>query len=169
MSERTERSEGHEGMPSGSSMNVLASFDELTAAVGSSFGPGEWHTVEQGRIDAFATTTGDEQWIHTDPKRAAAGPFGTTVAHGYLTLSLLPLLARDLYRVDGVRMGVNYGLNRVRFPAPLPSGASVRATAEIVSVDPVDGGVQVVTRVTVHSDHGEKPVCVADTVTRLYL
>ncbi len=141
--------------------------DELRP--GATFGPGPWLTVEQERIDAFAAATGDEQWIHVDPERAAAGPFGGTVAHGYLTLSLLPVLVGGLYRVDGVRMGVNYGLNRVRFPAPLPSGASVRASAEIVSVDPVAGGAQVVTRVTVHSDRGDKPVCVAETVTRLYL
>ncbi len=150
-------------------MKVFASTDELAAAVGTTLGPGAWHRIDQGRIDAFAVTTGDEQWIHTDPVRAAAGPFGSTVAHGYLTLSLLPMLARDLYRVEGVRMGVNYGLNRVRFPAPLPAGASVRAAAEIVSVDPVAGGVQLVARVTVHSDHGEKPCCVAETVSRLYL
>ena len=150
-------------------MKTFASTDELAAAVGTTMGPGEWTVVDQKRIDAFAAATGDDQWIHVDPERAAAGPFGTTVAHGYLTLSLLPMLARDLYRVEGVRMGVNYGLNRVRFPSPLPAGSRVRASAEIVSVDPVDGGVQLVARVTVHRDGGDKPCCVAETVSRLYL
>ncbi|GAA0803059.1 MaoC family dehydratase [Spirilliplanes yamanashiensis] len=136
--------------------------------VGDTFGPGPWLAVEQSRIDAFAGATGDDQWIHVDPARAAAGPFGGTVAHGYLTLSLLPLLARDLYTFEGLTMALNYGLNRVRFPAPLPSGASVRATAEVVSLEPAGGAVQLVMRVTVHSDRGEKPVCVAETVSRLY-
>jgi acyl dehydratase len=162
MTEHTEHTEDP-------AVQTFASTDELIKAVGTTLGPGEWHRIDQDRINAFATATGDEQWIHTDPVRAAAGPFGSTVAHGYLTLSLLPMLAGGLYRVDGVRMGVNYGLNRVRFPAPVPSGASVRASAEIVSVDPVDGGVQLVARVTVTSDRGDKPCCVAETVSRLYL
>ena len=140
--------------------------DELS--VGDTFGPGPWLAVEQSRIDAFADATGDDQWIHVDPARAAAGPFGGTVAHGYLTLSLLPLLARDLYKPEGLRLALNYGLNKVRFPAPLPSGSSVRATAEVAELEPVNGGVQLVMRVTVHSDRGGKPVCVAETVTHLY-
>jgi acyl dehydratase len=149
-------------------MRVFASIDELAAAVGETMGPGPWQRIEQSRVDLFADATDDHQWIHLDPERAAAGPFGGTIAHGYLTLSLLPALAGQLYRVDGVAMGVNYGLNRVRFPAPLRVGASVRATATIAEVSPVDGGVQLVAGVTVESDGGGKPVCVAETVSRLY-
>ncbi|MEU7589257.1 MaoC family dehydratase [Micromonospora sp. NPDC049230] len=150
-------------------MRVFASFDELTAAVGETLGPGPWERIEQSRVDLFADATDDHQWIHVDPVRAASGPYGGTIAHGYLTLSLLPALAGRLYRVQGVAMGVNYGLNRVRFPAPVPVGAAVRATATLAEVSPVTGGVQVVATVTVESDSAAKPVCVAETVSRLYL
>jgi acyl dehydratase len=149
-------------------MRTFASITELAGAVGEVIGPGPWYRVEQDRVNAFADATGDHQWIHTDPERAATGPYGTTVAHGYLTLSLLPALMQDVYRVEGVRMGINYGLNRVRFPAPLRTGDAVRISAEIVAVEPVPGGVQLVTRVTVEPDRGGKPCCVAETVTRLY-
>ncbi|MEU7800088.1 MaoC family dehydratase [Micromonospora arborensis] len=149
-------------------MRVFSSFEELSAAVGEHLGPGPWQPIEQSRVDLFADATDDHQWIHLDPIRAAAGPFGATIAHGYLTLSLLPALARELYRVEGVAMGVNYGLNRVRFPAPVRVGAAVRATATIAEVSPVIGGVQLVAAVTVESDSGGKPVCVAETVSRLY-
>ncbi|PYC70759.1 dehydratase [Micromonospora arborensis] len=149
-------------------MRVFSSFEELSAAVGEHLGPGPWQRIEQSRVDLFADATDDHQWIHLDPVRAAAGPFGATIAHGYLTLSLLPALARELYRVEGVAMGVNYGLNRVRFPAPVRVGAAVRATATIAEVSPVIGGVQLVATVTVESDSGGKPVCVAETVSRLY-
>ncbi|WBB68036.1 MaoC family dehydratase [Micromonospora sp. WMMD812] len=149
-------------------MRTFASIDDLAAAVGETVGPGPWQRVDQQRVDLFADATDDHQWIHVDPERAAAGPFGGTVAHGYLTLSLLPALVGALYRVEGVRMGVNYGLNRVRFPAPVRVGSAVRASATVAEVSPVDGGVQVVTQVTVESDAGGKPVCVAETVSRLY-
>jgi acyl dehydratase len=149
-------------------MRTFGSVDELAGAVGEVIGPGPWHTVDQHRVDLFAEATGDHQWIHTDPGRAAAGPFAGTVAHGYLTLSLLPALARDLYRVDGVGMAVNYGLNRVRFPAPVRTGAAVRLTAQILAVEAVTGGVQLVVRATVDTDAGGKPACVAETVSRLY-
>ncbi|MGC4812680.1 MaoC family dehydratase [Micromonospora sp. DT228] len=149
-------------------MRVFSSFEELASAVGETLGPGPWERIEQSRVDLFADATDDHQWIHLDPVRAAAGPFGGTVAHGYLTLSLLPALAGRLYRVEGVAMGVNYGLNRVRFPAPVRVGAAVRAAATIAEVSPVAGGVQVVATVTVESDSGGKPVCVAETVSRLY-
>ncbi|MGK5741063.1 MaoC family dehydratase [Micromonospora sp. URMC 103] len=149
-------------------MRTFASIDELAAATGETLGPGPWQRIEQKRVDLFADATDDHQWIHVDPERAAAGPFGATVAHGYLTLSLLPALVGALYRVEGVGMGVNYGLNRVRFPAPVRVGSAVRASATIADVSPVDGGVQVVTAVTVDSDAGGKPVCVAETVSRLY-
>jgi acyl dehydratase len=150
-------------------MRIFAGADELAGAVGERIGPGPWLRVEQPRVDLFADATDDHQWIHLDAERAAAGPFGGTIAHGYLTLSLVPALVGGLYRVDGVRMGINYGLNRVRFPAPLRVGAAVRATATIVEVSAVDGGVQLVTGVTVDSDAGGKPVCVAETVSRLYV
>ncbi|MDO3702990.1 MaoC family dehydratase [Micromonospora sp. C28SCA-DRY-2] len=149
-------------------MRTFASLDELAAAVGETIGPGDWQRIDQSRVDLFADATDDHQWIHVDPERAAAGPFGGTIAHGYLTLSLLPALAGRLYRVQGVRMGVNYGLNRVRFPAPVRVGSAVRATATIAEVSGVDGGVQLVAAVTVESDAGGKPVCVAETVSRLY-
>ncbi|SDY90601.1 Acyl dehydratase [Micromonospora pattaloongensis] len=150
-------------------MRTFASPAELIAAVGETIGPGPWHPIEQSRVDAFAGATGDHQWIHTDPQRAAAGPFGGTIAHGYLTLSLIPWLMRDLYTVAGARMGVNYGLNKVRFPAPLRTGRSVRASATIAEATPVSGGgVQLVVTVVISSDGGEKPVCVAETVSRVY-
>lgn len=149
-------------------MRVFSSLEELAAAVGETVGPGPWQRIEQSRVDLFADATDDHQWIHLDPERAAAGPFGGTIAHGYLTLSLLPALAGRLYRVEGVAMGVNYGMNRVRFPAPVRVGTAVRATVVIAEVSPVSGGVQMVATVTVESDSGGKPVCVAETVSRLY-
>ncbi|MER7441391.1 MaoC family dehydratase [Micromonospora avicenniae] len=149
-------------------MRTFDSIDDLAAAVGETLGPGPWQPIDQKRVDLFADATDDHQWIHVDPERAATGPFGGTVAHGYLTLSLLPALAGALYRVRGVGMGINYGLNRVRFPAPLRVGSSVRASATIADVSVVDGGVQMVNAVTVETDAGGKPVCVAETVSRLY-
>ncbi|MFY1692679.1 MaoC family dehydratase [Plantactinospora sp. WMMB782] len=150
-------------------MRKFASLTELAGAVGEQLGPGPWHRIEQDRVNAFAEATGDHQWIHVDPERAAAGPYGGTVAHGFLTLSLLPVLVQDLYQVEGIRMGINYGLNRVRFPAPLRVGEAVRVSAELLQVEPASGGgTQVVTRVTVEPERGGKPCCVAETVTRLY-
>ncbi|AVT29014.1 MULTISPECIES: MaoC family dehydratase [unclassified Plantactinospora] len=150
-------------------MRTFASLTELAGAVGEQLGPGPWHRIEQDRVNAFADATGDHQWIHVDPERAATGPYGTTVAHGFLTLSLLPVLVGQLYRVERIRLAINYGLNRVRFPAPLRTGDAVRAGAELLQVDPVaGGGAQVVLRVTVEPERGGKPCCVAETVTRLY-
>jgi acyl dehydratase len=150
-------------------MKTFSSLEEFTSAVGTVLGTSAWHTVEQERVDLFAEATGDHQWIHVDPERAKQGPFGGTIAHGYLTLSLLPMLGKECYRVDGLRMGVNYGCNKVRFPSPVPVGTAVRATAELVSADPTpDGGVQVVVRYTVEGQDGGKPHCVAETVSRLY-
>ena len=141
----------------------------LKARVGEELAVGEWLTVDQAMIDKFADATGDHQWIHIDRERAAEGPFGTTIAHGFLTLSLLPKLAESALKVDDVRMGVNYGLNRVRFPAPVPSGSRIRARMKLLSYDPLDGGAQLVMEVTMERDGSDKPVCVAETVSRRYL
>ncbi|MBR7834278.1 MaoC family dehydratase [Actinospica durhamensis] len=143
--------------------------DEMRAAVGNELGTGAWRVVGQDRIEKFADATDDHQWIHTDPARAAAGPFGATVAHGFLTVSLLPALCEGLYSVQGAVMAVNYGLNKVRFPAPVPAGSRIRARARLAEVTPVPGGVQVVTVVTVEREGGDKPVCVAESVARIYL
>jgi acyl dehydratase len=150
-------------------MRAFSSIAELRDAAGEHLGYSDWHTVDQKTVDLFAEATGDHQWIHVDPDRAAKGPFGRTVAHGFLTLSLIPVLAQEVYRIDGVRMGVNYGLNRVRFPAPLPVGSRVRTGLEFVEVNEVDDGVQIVSRVTVEAEGAQKPCCVAETVSRFYL
>ena len=144
------------------------SVDELRAAVGTEVGVSDWLTVDQDRINKFADATGDHQWIHVDPELAAAGPFGKTIAHGYLTLSLLPVLVVPITHVSGVRMGVNYGTNKVRFPAPLPVDSRVRARVELLSVDDVEGGYQVTAKVTIERDGGDKPVCVAESISRIY-
>jgi acyl dehydratase len=150
-------------------MRTFASPDELRAAVGEHLGYSDWHAVDQARIDTFADATGDHQWIHVDPEKAKAGPFGTTIAHGYLTLSLIPWLMSEVVAYEGVKMGVNYGCNRVRFPAPVPSGSRVRAGAELVECEDVGGGaLQLVTRVSITVEGNEKPSCVAETVSRVY-
>jgi acyl dehydratase len=148
---------------------IFTSPDELRAAVGERLGYTDWLEIDQKRIDLFAEATGDHQWIHVDPQRAATGPFGATIAHGYLTLSLLPLFGPQLIQVEGVRMGVNYGTNKVRFPAPVPVGSRLRSTAVITGVDDVPGGVQVIVAFTVEREGGDKPVCVAESVVRYYL
>jgi acyl dehydratase len=150
-------------------MRIFTGLDELAAAAGRHLGHSEWLAVGQERVDAFAAATGDHQWIHVDPERAAAGPYGATIAHGFLMLSLLPTLAAQIYRVDGVGRAINYGLDRVRFPAPLPTGSTVRAGLTIAAVDPVAGGVQLATDVTLERAGGEKPCCVARTLSRLYV
>jgi acyl dehydratase len=149
-------------------MREFPSLAALADAVGQHLGYSDWHEVDQKRVDLFADATGDHQWIHVDPERAAKGPFKRTIAHGFLTLSLVPMLNAEVYRVDGVRMAVNYGLNKVRFPAPLPVGSRVRGGVELVEATPVDGGVQVVARVTVEVEGAPKPCCVAETVARFY-
>jgi acyl dehydratase len=150
------------------SSRIFSSPAELAAAVGTRIGTGDWVTVDQKRIDLFAEATGDHQWIHVDPERAAEGALGGTIAHGYLTLSLIPVLVQDVYRTEGVRMGVNYGLNKVRFPAPVRSGSRVRASVTVLSAEEVSGGLQVTTQITVEIEGGAKPACVAETVVRLY-
>jgi acyl dehydratase len=150
-------------------MIVVPTLASLRERVGEELAVGDWLTVDQATIDRFAEATGDHQWIHVDKERAAKGPFGTTVAHGYLTLSLLPKLAESALQVDDVRMGVNYGLNRVRFPAPVPSGSRIRARLKLLGYEPIDGGAQLVMQVTMEREGGDKPVCVAETVSRRYL
>jgi acyl dehydratase len=143
--------------------------DELLSAVGEQLGHTDWLEIDQKRIDLFADATGDHQWIHVDPEQAAAGPFGTTIAHGYLTLSLLPVLTPQLLIPDGITMAVNYGTNKVRFPAPVPVGSRLRATGTIKDVTEArDNALQVVVEVVVERDGGEKPVCVAESVSRYY-
>jgi acyl dehydratase len=149
-------------------MRVFESTAALRDAAGGHLGHSGWHLVDQERVSAFADATGDHQWIHVDPDAAARGPFGTTIAHGYLLLSLIPLLAGEVFTVRGVRMAVNYGLDRVRFPAPVPTGSRVRAGARLESVVDIDGGVHVVTEVTIEREGGDKPCCVARTVSRYY-
>ncbi len=136
--------------------------------VGDRFGPSSWIDVPQERIDAFADATGDHQWIHVDPERAADGPFGTTIAHGYLTLSLLPAASYEVIPSPGGGMAINYGLDRVRFPAPVPVGSRVRASFEVGAVDEAEWGRQVKMTATVEREGGDKPVCVADVLFRYY-
>jgi acyl dehydratase len=150
-------------------MPIFATIDSLRAAVGEELGSGDWITVSQERIATFADATEDHQWIHLDAERAKAGPFGATIAHGYLTLSLLTRLCKGMIGVDGTMMAINYGLNRVRFPAPVPSGSRIRASARVAGVEDVDGGVHVLLDVTVEREGGTKPVCVAQTVSRFYV
>jgi acyl dehydratase len=137
-------------------------------APGAEFGPSSWVEVTQERIDAFAEATGDHQWIHVDRERAAAGPFGGTIAHGYLTLSLIPAMSWEVMPRPEGGMGINYGLNRVRFPSPLPSGSRVRGTFRVDSVDEFDGGTQSTMTATIEREGGDKPVCVAEVVFRTY-
>lgn len=143
-------------------------FEELKDLVGQEVGKSDWFLVDQERINRFADATDDHQWIHVDLERAKAGPFGTAIAHGYLTLSLVVPMTAQAYRVKGVKMGINYGVNRVRFPAPVPAGSKLRATFVLNSVEDVQGGLQCVWGVTIEREGGDKPVCVAESVTRLY-
>jgi acyl dehydratase len=149
-------------------METLQGIDGVKAKAGHEWGRSDWLQVTQDRIDQFADATNDHQWIHVDPERAKKGPFGTTIAHGFLTLSLIPGLAGSLVKVEGVRMGINYGLNKVRFPSPVRVGSRIRAVSKNVSVDDVEGGVQVVNQVTIEIEGQEKPACVAETVSRFY-
>ena len=140
--------------------------EQLRAAVGRKLGPSEWLQVDQKRIDLFADATNDHQWIHVDVERAKQGPFGAPIAHGYLTLSLVNHFLPQLLTVPTARMGVNYGCNKVRFPAPVRAGSRIRAQGEIQGVEAIADGVQVVVRVTLEIEGGGKPACVADTVSR---
>ena len=147
---------------------VFAHPSDLLTAAGQHLGHTDWLEIEQSRINLFADATGDHQWIHVDPGKAKEGPFGTTIAHGYLTLSLANLFLPGLMEVQSVSMGVNYGCDRVRFPAPVPVGSRVRGTGEVISAEEVKGGVQVIVRITVEIENSDRPACVVDTISRFY-
>jgi acyl dehydratase len=151
-------------------MRIIAHVADLKSMVGQELSVSNWFEVDQHRINLFAEATGDHQWIHVDPERAASGPFGATIAHGFLTLSMLPLFIQDALRFDDVRMSVNYGLNRVRFTSPVPVGSALRARFRLVSVEDVAGnGLQVTMEVTIERQGADKPVCVAETISRRYV
>ncbi len=141
---------------------------DLQALVGQELAASPWLVIEQSRIDQFALATEDHQWIHVDAERAAAGPFGATVAHGFLTLSLLPKLFETAFSVDDVTMGINYGLNRVRFPAPVRVGSRLRGRFKLLSFEPLPGGAQLTIEVSIEMEGSAKPACVAETVTRRF-
>ncbi|MEU6643053.1 MaoC family dehydratase [Saccharomonospora sp. NPDC046836] len=150
-----------------SGMRIFSDLGEFTAAADERLGQSDWHTVTQEQINLFADATGDHQWIHVDPERAATGPFGAPIAHGYLTLSLIPMFGREIYRVEGLRMGINYGLNKVRFPQAVTVGSKIRASAELAQVTDVPQGKQAVVRWTIEIDGEPKPACVAEMVSLL--
>lgn len=141
---------------------------EFHALKGTHLGYSDWRPIEQDRVDRFADATDDHQWIHVDPARAASGPFGGTIAHGYLTLSMAPALLQGLLKVEGMRFGVNYGCNKVRFPSPVPVGSKLRVGAQVADVEDVDGGVQVTLDLTLEAEGSAKPACVAQVVYRYY-
>jgi len=149
-------------------MVTITGLDELRAKAGEDLGVSDWHEVTQESVDEFARLTGDDQWIHTDPERARSTPFGGTIAHGYYTLSLHPAFAKQLVTFEGFAFAVNYGLNKVRFPAPLPVGNRVRMRMTIVEVEEVLGGAQVTNKLTFEGEGALKPVCVAEQLTRFY-
>lgn len=146
---------------------VFATVDDLPAAVGRHLGYSDWMEITQERVNQFADATGDHQWIHIDPERAAAeSPYGATIAHGYLTLSLTNMFLPSLITVEQISMGINYGVNKVRFPAPVPVGSKVRVGAELTSVEEITGGMQAVITITVEVEGSPKPACVVESLTR---
>ncbi|TML60520.1 MAG: MaoC family dehydratase [Actinobacteria bacterium] len=149
-------------------MRTIKGIEELKQLAGQELGSGDWHEVTQEQINQFADATGDHQWIHTDVERAKKGPFGGPIAHGYFTLSIIPVLLRDVMSVEGMRMGINYGLNKLRFPAPVPIGSKIRANVKCASVEEVSGGLQGTFDVTVEVDGQDKPGCVAQVIYRYY-
>lgn len=150
-------------------MKTFDKLADLQALVGQELGLSDWVTIDQQRVNRFADATGDHQWIHVDAARAAAGPFGTTIAHGFLTLSLLPMLFDTAYAIGDTRLGVNYGLNRTRFTAPVPVGSRVRGRFKLLAYEPIEGGAQLIVEATIEREGSAKPVCVAESVTRRYL
>ena len=150
-------------------MKILSSLADLRALMGTTVAVSDWLTITQAQIDLFAQATGDHQWIHVDPVRAAQGPFGAPIAHGFLTLSLIPQMMESSLRVDGVRMGVNYGLNKVRFIAPVPVNSRLRGHMKLLEVQDIDkGGLQQLWEVTIEREGAAKPVCVAESLVRQY-
>ncbi|MDW5594873.1 MaoC family dehydratase [Conexibacter stalactiti] len=149
-------------------MRTFNGIDELRAAAGEEIGISAWHAVTQAEIDAFAEVTGDRQWIHVDRERAASSPFGATIAHGLLTLSLGPRLLEEVLTVEGVAFGVNYGYGKVRFPSPVPAGSLVRMRATLLAVEEVAGGVQATIEQRFEREGSDKPVCVAESLGRFY-
>lgn len=145
-------------------MRVFEGLDQVAAAIGEHVGYSEWTEITQDRVDAFADATGDHQWIHVDPARAAGGPYGTTIAHGYLTLSLLPALTGEVMDIRGFSMMINYGLGRVRFPAPVPVGSRIRAGVELTSLESRPSGAQLTSVVTVEVEGGDRPAVVAEAI-----
>ncbi|AWH92448.1 MaoC family dehydratase [Dietzia lutea] len=145
-------------------MRVFEGLDQVSAAIGEHVGYSDWMEITQERVDAFADATGDHQWIHVDPARAAEGPYGTTIAHGYLTLSLLPVLGNQVMDIRGFSMMINYGLGKVRFPAPVPVGSRIRAGVELTSLDRKPSGAQLTTLVTVEIEGGDRPAVVAEAI-----
>ena len=147
-------------------MIKIASLADLADAVGTDLGATEWLTIDQNRINQFAEATGDHQWIHVDAEAAKNGPFGTTIGHGYLTMSLCAPFLGELLSVSGISMGINYGIDKARFITPVPAGGRVRGTGEILSVTDIPGGAQVVVRLTIELEGAAKPAAVVDTVSR---
>ena len=149
-------------------MKTITGIGELRQAEGETLGTSDWHEVTQDAIDTFADVTGDHQVIHVDPERAARTPFGGTIAHGYYTLALAPMFSDQIVRFEGFAFALNYGLNRVRFPAHLPVGSRVRMTSRLANVDDIPGGAQIALELTFEREDGGKPVCVAETLARVY-
>jgi len=149
-------------------MRTITGLAELRKAEGDDLGTSDWHDVTQKAIDAFADVTGDHQWIHVDPERARETPFGGTIAHGYYTLSLAPMFVEQVLAFEEFAFAVNYGLNKVRFPAPLPVGGRVRAQVKLAGVEDVPGGAQITLELSFEREGGDKPVCVAETLARVY-
>ena len=150
-------------------MKTFQTLSDLAACIGQEVAVSDWLTITQAQVNLFAEATGDHQWIHVDPEKAAAGPFGATIAHGFLTLSLLPKFFESSFEIIGSRMGVNYGLNKVRFMAPVPVGSRLRARMTLLSAEPIEGnGLQMAWNVTVEREGADKPVCVAESLVRRY-
>lgn len=149
-------------------MRTFEKISDLQGLVGQELGVSDWMTITQEQINKFADATGDHQWIHIDPERAKSGPFGTTIAHGFLTLSLLPEMTAKAFRVTETRMGVNYGLNKVRFPSPVPAGSKVRGRFKLIEYVPLEGGAQMTVECTMEREGSDKPVCVAESLSRRY-
>jgi acyl dehydratase len=148
-------------------MRTFTTFDELAAAAGEELGVSDWVTVDQDRVDAFAEATGDHQWIHVDVERATSGPFGGTIAHGYLTLSLVPWLGSQVFSLETPGAKLNYGVNKVRFPSPLPVGSRIRAAVSVLEVSDVPAGKQLTMKYVIEIEGSDKPACVAETVVLL--